>query len=428
MRGILTIAIGIFLGSLARISLADDWARWGGPNRNAVSPESDLLQEWPAEGPPLDWKVDVAGSGMGGIAIRDGRIYVAGDQDGSSWLFVLNEANGKLEWKARIGMGGNPGFIFKPNGPRCTPTVTSQHIYVLGQYGEFVCLTMDGKELWRTHYVDDLGGVMPKWGYSESPLLDGDKIVCVPGGPQDTIVALDRTNGKPIWKTHVPAGEFNPRYGNDSAAGYSSAIVVETDGIRQYVQFTATALVGVAADDGRLLWRYDRPANTHRIPCSTPLFHEGIVFASSAYDAGGGAVKLSRNGTDGVEAEELYFCPEMKNHHGGMIVVDGCLYGAAGGNGGGFLVCIDFATGEVLWRERDAPKGSLMMADGRLYLRAEDGTMILIEPNRLVYRERGRFQQPERTELPAWTHPVIANGKLYLRDQETLYCYDVSAN
>jgi outer membrane protein assembly factor BamB len=197
--------------------------------------------------------------------------------------------------------------------------------------------------------------------------------------------------------------------------------------VRQYVQLTATTLVGVAATDGKLLWRYDRASNTHRINCTTPIYQDGVVYAASAYDAGGGAVKLSKVASGAITAKEVFFTPRMKNHHGGMIIVDDCLYGAAGGNEGGFLVCLDKGTGEILWSERQAPKGSLVMADGRLYLRAERGDMILIEPNPERFVERGRFEQPDRTRDPAWSHPVIANGKLYLRDQDMLLCYDVKA-
>ena len=198
------------------------------------------------------------------------------------------------------------------------------------------------------------------------------------------------------------------------------------------MQFTAKALVGVAASDGKFLWQYDRPANRMGINCSTPIYHDGLVFAASAYDAGGGLVKLSKDASGGVKAEEVYSTAKMQNHHGGMILLDGCLYGANGGNGGGFLVCLDFQTGKVLWDERDggqrrAPKGSVALADGRLYYRTEKGTMLLIEPNPKQYVERGRFDQPDRSESPAWTHPVIANGKLYVRDQDVLLCYDVKA-
>jgi len=216
-----------------------------------------------------------------------------------------------------------------------------------------------------------------------------------------------------------------------AGAAYSSPIAIDFDGQRQYVQLTARALIGVAASDGKFLWRYDKPANRMGLNCSTPLYQDGMVFASSAYGAGCGLVKLSKDANGAVQAEEVYATTDMQNHHGGMILLDGCLYGASGGNEGGALVCLDFKTGKVLWDQRASvgrrAKGSLALADGRLYYRMEDGAVLLIEPNPQQYVERGRFEQPDRTRLPAWAHPVIANGKLYLRDQDALFCYDVKA-
>ncbi|OHB63528.1 MAG: hypothetical protein A2Y77_11370 [Planctomycetes bacterium RBG_13_62_9] len=233
-------------------------------------------------------------------------------------------------------------------------------------------------------------------------------------------MALDKLTGKTIWKSQVP---------DSPKAAYTSAIAIDFDGQRQYVQLTQKALVGVAASDGKFLWRYDRAANGHGIICSTPLYHDGLVFAASAYGAGGGLVKLSKDASGGVKAEEVYFSKKMQNHHGGMIVVEGCLYGANGGNEGGSLVCLDFQTGNVLWdgREGGVPKGSVALADGRLYYRTENGAMLLIEPNAKQCVERGRFDQPDRSKQPAWAHPVIANGKLYLRDQDVLLCYDIKS-
>jgi len=215
--------------------------------------------------------------------------------------------------------------------------------------------------------------------------------------------------------------------GSPSGAAYSSAIAIDFEGVRQYVQLTGASLVGVAAADGKLLWRFDRPANRMRINCTTPIFHDGLVFASSAYGTGGGAVRLTKESGGGIKAEEVYFNSRMQNHHGGVIVVKGALYGATGGNEGGMLACIDFKNGDQLWRERKGPKGSLMFADGRLYLRSEDDDIVLVEPNRERYVERGRFKQPDRSESPAWAHPVVANGKLYIRDQDVLLCYNVKA-
>jgi outer membrane protein assembly factor BamB len=409
---------------------ADDWPQWQGPDRTAVSKETGLLQEWPNDGPPLAWKGTGLGKGMGGIAVSSGRIYTTGDDDQkTAWLHVFNESDGKPVWNAMIGPGGNPGNIFKPFGPRATPTVEGDRLYILSQTGDLVCFTTDeGKEIWRRNYVKDFGGIMPVWGFSESPLVDGDRIICTPGAADAVLMALDKRTGEPIWKCKVPEGPTGDRgFLGTSGAAYASVIAVDFEGVRQYVQLTATTLVGVAASDGALLWRYDRPSNTHRINCTTPLYHDGVVYASSAYDAGSGAVKLSRDAGGTITAEEVFFSPRMKNHHGGMMIVDHCLYGAAGGNEGGFLVCLHIGTGEVLWNERRAPKGSLLLADRRLYLRSERGEMILIEPNRERYVERGRFEQPDRTRDPAWSHPVIANGKLYVRDQDVLFCYDITA-
>jgi alcohol dehydrogenase (cytochrome c) len=217
-----------------------------------------------------------------------------------------------------------------------------------------------------------------------------------------------------------------------SGAAYASPIAIDFDGQRQYVQLTAKALIGVAAADGKFLWQYEKPANGMGINCSTPIYHDGIVFAASAYGAGGGAVKLSRDSNGAVTAKEMWSSRQMENHHGGVILHDGALFGSNGGNGGGYLICLDFQTGEILWNERDQDKrrvrkGSVAFADGRIYYRTEEGDLVLIEPRRKEYLERGRFEQPERTKLPAWAHPVIANGKLYIRDQDTLFCYDVKA-
>ena len=247
----------------------------------------------------------------------------------------------------------------------------------------------------------------------------------VPGGLGGTPGGADRSRGR-------PGGGFGGFGGPGSGAAYSSPIAIDLDGQRQYVQLTAKALIGVAAADGKFLWQYEKPANRMGINCSTPVYHNGIVFAASAYGAGGGAVKLSRDSNGAVTAKEMWSSRQMENHHGGVILHDGALFGSNGGNGGGYLICLDFQTGEVLWNERDSDKrrvrkGSVAFADGRIYYRTEEGDVILIEPSRKEYLERGRFEQPERTKLPAWAHPVIANGKLYIRDQDALFSYNVKA-
>jgi outer membrane protein assembly factor BamB len=401
-----------------------DWPQWQGPDRNAVSKERGLLQEWPKEGPPLAWKAQGVGGGYSAPSVAAGRVFGMSTRGSDEVVWALSEADGKELWVTRLGPPSRQRMPQGREGPGCTPTVDGERLYVLGLGGDLACLQVrDGKVVWRRSLTRDFGGRVPTWSYRESPLVDGDKVICTPGGPDVTLVALDKLTGKTVWKSQVP-GSPGP--------AYASAIAVDFGGQREYVQLTQRALVGVAAPDGKFLWRYDKPANRTGINCSTPLYHDGLVFAASAYGAGGGLVKLSKDGDGGVRAEEVYFSRKMQNHHGGMILLDGCLYGANGGNEGGYLVCLDFQTGKVLWDERDsgqrrAPKGSVALADGRLYYRTESGTMLLIEPSPKQYVERGRFRQPDRSGSPAWPHPVVANGKLYLRDQDVLLCYDVKA-
>ena len=401
-----------------------DWPQWQGADRNAVSKEPGLLKEWTKEGPPLAWRVKGLGGGDSAPSIAAGRIFGMSNRGDDEVVWALAEANGKEQWVTRLGPVVKQRMPQSKEGPGCTPTVDGERLYVLGLGGDLACLQVsDGKIIWQRSLTRDFGGKVPMWSYRESPLVDGDRVICTPGGEGAILAALDKLTGKTIWKSSVPGSR---------GAAYASVIAIEVDGKRQYVQLTQKALVGVAAADGKFLWSYDRPASTSGINCSTPVYQDGLVFASSAYGTGGGLVKLTKDADGGVKADEVYFTKSMQNHHGGMIVVDGCLYGANGGNGGGYLVCLDFQTGKVLWDERDrgklgTPKGSLAMADSRLYYRTENGTMLLIEPNKKQYLERGRFQQPDRSKQPAWSHPVIANGKLYLRDQDVLFCYDVKA-
>ena len=564
-------------------------------------------------------------------------------------VWALSEKDGKEIWVKPLGPTTTGGMRQGIEGAGCTPTVDGEHLYVLGHGGDLVCMKVsDGEVVWRRHLIKDFGGLLPTWRYNESPLVDGDKVICTPGGVEATMVALNKKTGELIWKCSIPDEGLAPAarpapapsptrtaparpaaetvedappsttsealiasgskwrysdtgkspgdnwtsvdfpddawkegaaqlgYGDDdektkinsapesyptyyfrrsfeskdpgklkpqvlrllrddgaivylngkeivrsnlpdgpvdhdtfaesatpsergyyvfdldpanlvagknvlavevhqssaqssdvsfdlelrekipgkdvvgaprpdrrrgfggrrgggfsrSEAGYASAIAIDFEGQRQYVQLTAKTVAGISATDGKLLWRYDRPANNRRINCSTPIFHDGHVIAASAYGNGGGMARLQKTAAGTILAEEVWFTRRMENHHGGMVVVDGCLYGANGGNGGGYLVCLDVKTGEVLWDEGDREKrrvrkGSMAVAGGRIYYRTEEGDVVLIEPNREDYLARGRFEQPDRTRQPAWTHPVVANGKLYIRDQDLLLCYNV---
>jgi prepilin-type processing-associated H-X9-DG protein len=386
-----------------------DWPQWQGLERTAVSREKGLLPGWPKKGPELAWKATGLGAGFSTPSIAGDRIFTMGNRGRTEYVIALSEKDGKELWATEVGpvRAGGGGYP----GPRCTPTVDGASLYALGLNGDLVCLEVaKGKERWRKNLVKDFAGQVGGWGYSESPLVDGDKVICTPGGKKATLVALNKKDGETIWTAQVPQGD---------GAHYSSVIAANVGKQRQYIQFLRGGVVGVAAADGEFLWRYNHPANG-TANCSTPIYHDGHVFAASSYGVGGGLVKLTKDGNK-VKAEEVYFTKHMKNHHGGIVLLNGYLYGS----NEGVLACLDFKTGEVMWEDRHPGKGSIAYADGRLYYRNEGGPIVLVEANPKKYVEKGRFNQPDRSRMPAWPHPVIANGKLYIRDQDILLCYNV---
>jgi outer membrane protein assembly factor BamB len=386
-----------------------DWPQWQGPKRNALCRETGLLKSWPKSGPPLLWKCNNSGAGFVTPSVAAGRIFLMGDIDKTEYIICLSEKNGDELWKTATGPVRSNGGGYP--GPRCTPTVDGEWLYALGLNGDLVCArAADGQERWRKDLRKHFSGSPGGWGYTESPLVDGDKLLVTPGGKKNSMVALDKTTGNLIWSAQVPEGD---------GAGYSSIIVAEIDGQRQYVQFLSRGVVGIAAVDGKFLWRYNKPANgTANI--STPLVVDDMVFASSDYGTGGGLVKISRTKRR-IGADEVYFTKQMKNHHGGMVLLHGYLYGANSGQ----LCCLELATGKVMWQSKNPGKGSIAFADGCLYYRNEGGDVYLIEANPEQYVQLGSFRQPQRSNRNAWAHPVIANGRLYIADQELLLCYDV---
>jgi outer membrane protein assembly factor BamB len=389
-----------------------DWPQWQGPARTAISKETGLLKTWPEGGPRLVWKAKGLGGGYSTPSVAGGRIFGMSFRGKDEVVWALAEVNGTELWKTRIAEAKPAAGGEGREGSRSTPTVDGDVLYALGEQGDLVCLeTATGKEHWHKNLVSDFGGGVPTWGYSESPLVDGDKLIVTPGGKTATLVALNKTTGEPIWKAQVPEGD---------QAQYSSVIIAQINGQRQYVQFLKGGVVGVSASDGAFLWRYNHPANG-TANCSTPIFHNQCVFAASGYGAGGGLAKLvAEEGK--IKPEEVYFCKQMKNQHGGMVLVDGYLYGA---DDPSMLTCLEFKTGKVKWEERKAGKGSIAYADGRLYYRDEQGPILLAEANPEKYVEHGRFNQPDRSHSSAWAHPVIANGRLYISDQDILLCYEV---
>jgi outer membrane protein assembly factor BamB len=398
---------------------AADWPQWQGSDRTNVSTETGLLKEWPSEGPKLLWTISDAGTAYSGPAIVGDRLYTMGADETNEYLFAIDLQTQKKLWNTAIGPRLEQD---RGDGPRGTPTVEGELIFVLGGQGNLVCVkASNGEKLWTKSMQRDLGGkMMSGWGYSESSLVDGELVVCTPGGKQGTVAALDKKTGDVRWRSK----EFT------DDAGYSSLVISEEGGIRQYVQRTGKSVAGVAAKDGSLLWRFPHTANVAAIP--TPVVSGNYVFSTSGYGSGCVLIQLTPNGQK-IKAEQVYANKDMTNHHGGVVKVGDYIYGHSDRSG---WTCLEFKTGKVRWKDdRKLGKGSITYADGHLYCYSEhDGTVVLIDASPEGWKEKGRFTIPQHSKLPRpsrqprdniWTHPVVANGRLYLRDQEMIFCYQV---
>jgi outer membrane protein assembly factor BamB len=386
-----------------------DWPQWRGPERTGISHETDLLETWPKDGPPLVWKVSGLGGGYTTPSIAGGRIYGMGYRGEDEVVWARDLATGKEVWATRIAAANR--HVGYGEGSRSTPTVDGDMLYCIGVSGDVAALeTAGGKLRWHKNLVSDFGGSVPGWGYTESPLVDDGKVICTPGGAKGTLVALDKKNGNALWQSK----EFS------DGAAYSSVMPDDSGGTHQYVQMTGQSVAGVAAQNGRLLWRYPRSGPTAAIP--TPVIHNNLVYATSGYGAGCNLIRLVSQGKQ-IKLEEVYANKVMVNHHGGVVLINDHIYGYSDGKG---WVCQELVSGKMVWNEKNKlGKGAVAYADGRLYARAEDGTVALLEATPRGYVELGRFNQPDRSSQAAWAHPVIAGGKLFLRDQEILLCYDV---
>ena len=406
----------LLLLCLSGVALAapSDWPQFRGPNRDDISPDVGLLKQLPTSGPPLEWKATGLGAGYSTVSIVGSRVYTIGERREFSSVVALSVANGKPVWTAKLGKPGAPGMPAF-DGPRSTPTVEGDLLVAVGQWGELVCLQAEtGKALWRKDYGKDFGGKRPSWGFSESPLIDGDQVVITPGGAEGSVVALNKKTGALLWRSK----------GFTDSPAYSSIIIAQIGGVRQYIQLTEKSVVGVAAADGTVLWRAPRPGRVAVIP--TPIYSDGFVYVTSGYGVGCNLFKVTA--ADGkFTAAEVYANRAMANHHGGVIKVGDFVYGHSDGKG---WTCQDFKSGEVKWQAKGKlGKGAIAYADGHFYLRGEDkGTMALIDTSPDGYVEHGRFEQPDRSKNKAWPHPVITGGKLYLRDEDVLLCYRLKAN
>jgi outer membrane protein assembly factor BamB len=421
---VLAAGVGIAASTPAAQSAAPDvpnWPQFRGPNRDNVSTDAGLLKEWDADGPSLAWKASGLGIGFSSLAVTKDRIYTMGDQGTSQYVIALSSTDGKPLWKTKVG----PNWDDRYPGPRSTPTIDGALLYAIGTEGDVVCLeTATGKERWRKSLVTDFGGqIMSDWKFSESALVDGDRVVVTPGGRNSAIVALDKRTGAVVWKAPMPALGPNGRDG----AGYASIVISNGGGVKQYVTLLGRGLIGVRAADGVVLWSYNRVANNvANIP--TPIVKGDFVFASSGYQAGAVLLKLAAAGSGKVTATEVYFLEgrTFQNHHGGFILVGDAIY-AGNGHRNGLPICLDFATGQVRWggniRNEGIGSAALTYADGRVYYRYENGVMILVEATPEAYRQKGVFKLPS-SEL-SWAYPVVTGGKLYIRDKDELLVYDL---
>jgi outer membrane protein assembly factor BamB len=359
------------------------------------------MKQWPADGPPLVWKATGAGTGYSSFAVSGGRIYTMGLRGNREYVIAFDVATGKEAWStAHGGRFQND----RGDGPRGTPTVDGDKLYALGGNGDLSSLDVKtGNIVWGMNVLKKFGGENPQWGISESPLIIGDKLLITAGGPGASVVALNKKDGSLIWKSQ------------SDGAGYSSGVPLQIGNATQVVFFTQKRAIGLDLKDGKLVWEYPRAANDVA-NVATPIVRGNRVFISSDYGTGAGVVEIKADG----KAQEVYFTKEMRNHHASSVLIGDYLYGF----NSSILTAMRFDTGEVAWRDRSVGKGSLVYADGNLYAFSENGVVGLIEATPTGYVEKGRFRI-QQDSLPTWTHPVVAGGRLYLRDQNTIYAYDV---
>jgi outer membrane protein assembly factor BamB len=403
LAGAIVALMLVSLPSVVSNREADDWPQWRGPNRDGISAETGLLKTWPAGGPPLAWQAKGLGEGYSSFAVAQGRLFTLGARGDIEYVLAFDAASGKRLWEVQHGrrFGNDRG-----DGPRGTPTIDGDRVYAYGASGDLSVLdAATGKVHWTINVLKQFGGSNTRWGLSESPLVLTDRLLINAGG---TIVALRKTDGSPLWKA---AGD---------EAGYASAVLQKVGSVNQAIFFTSTRALGVDVSSGRHLWSYGQVAN-NVANIATPIVRGTRVFLSSDYGTGSALLEMVPSGND-VRAREVYFTRQMKNHHATCVLIGDHLYGFDSA----ILTALKFDTGEVAWQNRSVGKGSLVFADERLYLFSENGVVGLAEASPAGYREHGRFEI-KTGRLPTWSHPVVSGGKLFLRDQDNLFAYDVRA-
>ena len=384
-----------------------EWFQWRGANRDGISSETGLMQDWPKSGPPQAWRAAGVGNGYSSFSASGGRLYTLGARGNNEYVIAIDRATGSKVWET---LNGRRYQNDRGDGPRSTPTVDGDRLYVFGGSGDLTCLdAASGKKIWSINLVQKFGGVNPYWGYSESPLIVGDRILVNAGGGRASIVAVAKADGSTLWQQH------------SDGAGYSSPMLMRTGSLNQVIFFTESHTLAVDPRDGRLLWTYNK-ANNGTANVATPIVRGTRVFVSSDYGTGAALLDVRAAGNIAT-ANEVYFTRDMRNHHASSVLVGDHVYGFSSS----ILTALKFDTGVLAWRDRSVGKGSLIFADNRLYLYSEDGVIGLAEASPAAYREHGRFSLAQQSGSPTWSHPIITNGLLIIRDQDAVYAYDVRA-
>src|SRR5437764_7984009 len=425
-----TLTLAALLAAAAATVAANDWPRWRGPNNDDVCTETGLLHDWPTGGPPLVWTANGLGTGYGTPSVAGGKVFGIGSRDGKDGVWAVKESDGSPLWFTPFTPTATVAWT--TNGPSSTRTVHNGKVYAVSLGGTLVCLDADsGRQVWAVDFVKQFfggGRAVPNWGFNQSVLADGDKVICAPGAARASVVALKADTGEVIWKAEAgtPGGGY----------GYSSPIKATVAGVPMYVALLgqSSGLVGVHADTGKLLWQYNKAAmgGTAQIP--TPIVKGDRVWVSSAYSGGSALLQLVPQGDRFSVKEIKTYRRELMNHHGGMVLVGDHIYFGHNQNAGN-PVCVDFRTGEIVWGPEKYPTGAsgsaaVPYADGRLYFRYTNRKMVLIDPSPEGLKVVSSFDLPPPShpqKRESWPHPVIANGKLYIRDTEVMYCYNVKA-
>jgi outer membrane protein assembly factor BamB len=399
-RTMASLAVLMVLVS-AGTAAESEWPSWQGPNYDGKSPDTGLLKQWPDKGPKLLWKAGGIGVGFSSVAVAEGKVFVTGDEDGKLKLFAF-DSEGKRLWDATLGEGRGG-----PDGSRGSPVIDGGNLYLLGGNGRIGCYdAKDGQKKW-TREAKEFGGKPGGWGYAESVLINKNMAIFKPGG-KHCIVALDKTNGETIWQST----------GFDAGPEYGSCIPVTFQGQEMIVTGTSRGIFAVDAADGKLLWSNDWSAH-NTANCPTPVYSDGYIFWANGYGKGGICLKLAKK--DGkITADVAWKTHDMVCHHGGYVIHDGYIYG----NHDSGWNCLDLKTGKKQWSEKAVGKGSLCFADGMFYLFSENGGQAgLADCSPKGLELKGKVKV--KGNGPSWAHPVVIGGRLYLRYDTNLYCFDV---